>query len=54
MRQVFYIIAPTSSGKTTSSKRLSKDLGIPLYHADNIYNMLADTYPINCLPEKLT
>lgn len=54
MRRVFYIIAPTSSGKTTSSIKLSQEMGLPLYHADNIFNMLAETYPVNCLPAKLT
>lgn len=54
MRRVYYIIAPTCSGKTTSATRLAKELSLPLYHADTIYDMLANSFPVNCLPEKLT
>lgn len=54
MRRVYYVIAPTSSGKTTSSKKLSEEMSLPLYHADLVYNMLADSYPVDCAPEKLT
>jgi len=54
MRRVFYVIAPTSSGKTTSARRLSQEMGLPLYHADLVYNMLANSFPVDCEPEKLT
>jgi len=41
MRTVYYIVAPTSSGKTTSARRLSKEMGLPLVHADHAYTFIS-------------
>jgi len=54
LRTVYYIVAPTSSGKTTSARRLSKEMGLPLVHADHAYNALAKKYNATCSPAKLT
>jgi len=54
MRTVYYIIAPTSSGKTTAARALSAEMNLPLFHADLVYNELAKKYNAACSPAKLT
>lgn len=54
MRTVYYIIAPMASGKTTAAKTLSSQAGLQLFHADLVYNYLADKYNVDCPPAKLT
>jgi hypothetical protein len=43
---VYYIVAPTSSGKTTSALRLGNEMGLPVFHADLIYDMLKEKYEV--------
>lgn len=53
IKTVYYITGPTSSGKTTAGIRLSKELGLPIFHADLVYNMLKDKYEISGPAERL-
>lgn len=54
IKNIYYIVGPTSSGKTTVAKRLSNEMGLPVFHVDLIYNMLKDKYKISCAADKLT
>ena len=54
MKQVIYVVAPTSSGKTTSATNLSKEIGLPLIHADSAYHIIRDQLEISGDAGRLT
>lgn len=53
IKTIYYLTAPTSSGKTTTAKRLSQELNLPIFHADLVYDMLCDRYQLSCPPATL-
>lgn len=54
MKTVYYIIAPSCSGKSTAAVKLAEQMGIPQYHADSIYIVLHEEYKPNVkVPEDL-
>jgi hypothetical protein len=54
MKTVYYIVAPSCSGKSTAATKLSEQMGIPRFHADSVYIWLFDTFkPKVAAPEKL-
>jgi len=54
MRTIIYITGPTSSGKSTASRRLSSETGIPVFHADHAYEIIQKEYNVPVHPAKLT
>jgi hypothetical protein len=44
MKTVYYIVGPSSSGKTTAARKLVTKMDIPLYHADLVYDFLHQEY----------
>jgi SAM-dependent methyltransferase len=44
MKTVYYVIAPTASGKTTVAKKLAGTMKLPLCHADSVYDLLRSEY----------
>jgi hypothetical protein len=53
MKTVYYIIAPTCSGKTTMALRLGTRMNLPVFHADTVYDLLHDTYSLPVPAERL-
>jgi alginate O-acetyltransferase complex protein AlgJ len=51
---VIYIVAPTASGKTISSIRLSKELDATLIHSDTVYDALKEKYNVPVDAARLT
>lgn len=39
MKTIYYIVGPTATGKTISAKQLGDDMKLPIYHADDVYNL---------------
>lgn len=54
MKTIIFIIAPTSSGKTTAALRLSKEIDSKLIHADHIYNFLKNALKFKGDASKIT
>jgi hypothetical protein len=54
MKTAYYIVGPSASGKTTAAKSLGARMGIPVYHADRVYNFLHDEYKTAVPAPRLT
>lgn len=54
IKTVYYIAGPTSSGKTTAAIRLAREMNLPVFNADLVYDMLKDKYHTLGEAESLT
>lgn len=53
MKTVYYVVGPECSGKTTMSERLGKRMGLKVYHADIVYEMLKEEHSLSIRAEDL-
>ena len=53
MKTVYYITAPTCSGKTTMALRLGRRMELPVYHADTVYEMLQSRHQLSVPADRL-